>query len=292
MRPQDLPALAAKLRPFLLGAISEVASNVMATLHIGEGPGIAITGESPQQVVGVRVGDGLSIDVDNSLEVGEGPGIDVTSAAVGVRVGDGLSIDVDNSLEVGEGPGIDVTSAGVGLGGDTILLYSAGGDPVAEFTPTSAGLTAALAAMAAAGDGACELPVGIITGGPWIIKCGTVKGTSRYGSVLNGQVSLGDGASIESLTVIRSLDLAGEFYVVGDVDADGEISLLNCLVIGENPSGTVAAVRVAARSTCRVIDSDLIASNALVGYAAFVTDGSFYQYGGRAVGTTPYEPYF
>ncbi len=52
---------------------------------------------------------------------------------------------------VTEGPGIDVVGNQVGLGGDTILLYDRGGNPVAEYAATGAGMAAAIAA-AAAGD--------------------------------------------------------------------------------------------------------------------------------------------
>ena len=174
-----MPALAAKLRPFLLGAISEVASNVMAALHIGEGPGIAITGESPQQVVG--------------------------------------------------------------LGGDSILLYHADGRPVAEFAPTDTGLTAALAAMAA-GDGAVELPICTISGGPWTVANGTLRGMSREGSVLSGLVILSDGSALENLTIDRDEDDAGAIYgVIGP--SSGSARLLDCTIRVINATGNGYAIQ-------------------------------------------------
>lgn len=66
---------------------------------------------------------------------------------------------------IGEGPGIDVVKSGnlnmVGLGGDTILLYHANGNPVSEYTFTDTGINAALAA-ATAGD-IIQLPAGTLT---------------------------------------------------------------------------------------------------------------------------------
>src|SRR5512139_2336651 len=60
-----------------------------------------------------------------------------------------------------EGPDIDIIGQTIGRGGDMILLFDSGGNPVAEYAATGAGLIAALAA-ATSGD-IVEIPALTIT---------------------------------------------------------------------------------------------------------------------------------
>lgn len=190
---------------------------------------------------------------------------------------------------VGEGPGIDITGGDtVGLGGDTILLYDAGGAPVAEFAATDAGLTAVLAAMAA-GD-VVELPDVTISGGPWTVSAGTLRGHSRTGSVLDGQVTLSDGTALESLTIDRDEDEVGAIY--GVVDGGGTAKLINVTVNVANATGPAYAVYMNGGGVLSVTDSWLLAQTASAGYAAYIGNGDFTQIGGRAVGTVAGFPYW
>lgn len=116
-------------------------------------------------------------------------------------------------FDVGEGPGIDVTADAVGLGGDTILLFSATGAPVAEFAPDAAGLDMALAA-AAVGDNV-ELPICTIAG-DHEIPAGVILAGLGRASALTGQLTLNSGSALRDLYVNRSANTSGNLYgVVG-----------------------------------------------------------------------------
>ena len=193
------------------------------------------------------------------------------------------------NVSTGEGPGIDVVGGNtVGIGGDTILLYDSGGLPVAEFAATDAGLTAALAAMAA-GD-VVELPAVTISGGPWTVSAGTLRGMSREGSILNGQVTVNDATALETLTIERSEDDAGAIY--GVVDGGGTAKLVDVTVNVANATGPAYAVYVAADGSLYAYDCALTAEMGSSGYAAYVSLGRFYQIGGLALGTAPGLPYW
>lgn len=154
--------------------------------------------------------------------------------------GETTYINIVQEVEIGEGPGTDVTGTSpnqtVGLGGDTILLYDSGGAPVAEFAATDAGLTAALAA-ATAGD-VVELPAVTITGGPWTVANGTLRGHSRFGSVLDGQVTLSDGTEMENLTIRRTANDSTTIYGVVCPVAPGAACVTNCTIrVVQNGAG-------------------------------------------------------
>lgn len=96
-----------------------------------------------------------------------------------------------------EGAGLDQVDAGanstmtVGLGGDTILLYKANGDPVVEYAYTAAGLTAALAA--AANYNTIQLPSGILAlaGGTFTIPAYvTVRGMGPETIIQNATITV------------------------------------------------------------------------------------------------------
>lgn len=147
---------------------------------ITPGDGIDIVDSGPGGPITILVdvsdfaGSGLEDDGANNLRI-------AAEAA-----GDGLAGGSGDPLEVGEGPGVDVTANAVGLGGDTVLLYDSGGDPVAEFAATDGGLTAALAA-ATAGD-VIKLPAGTIAGNHTIPAGVMVLGFGES-SVLSGTIT-------------------------------------------------------------------------------------------------------
>jgi len=147
-----------------------------------------------------------------------------------------------------EGPGIDVTGGDtVGLGGDTVLVYDSGGSPVAEYAATDGGLTSALAAMAA-GD-VCLLPDITISGGPWALANGVLRGHSRTGSILDGEVTMNDDTRIENLTIERSENDTSTYYGV-EVAASSTVYLYDCIIkVTQNGAGTGYGVRVPADSS-------------------------------------------
>ena len=208
--------------------------------------------------------------------------------------GDTIYYNIVQEVDIGEGPGIDVTGAAptqtVGLGGDSILLYDSAGDPVAEFAASDAGLTAGLAAMAA-GD-VLELPAVTITGGPWTVAHGTLRGISQDGSVLDGQVTLSDGTALENLSVIRSEDDAGAIY--GVVEGAGGITaeMHNVTIDVANATGAAYAVYMENGGEIDAYDTTLLAETGNDGYAVYSSHGDFYHYGGRAIGTVALAPYY
>lgn len=201
-------------------------------------------------------------------------------AGLGLFGGGDLSDDI--TINVGEGPGIDVTEDAVGLGGDTILLYDSGGNPCAEFAPTDSGLGSALSAMGA-GDVA-ELPDITISGGPWTISNGTLRGHSRFGSILDGELTIFGNA--ERLSVIRSEDDADPIYGVilaEDAKVDG------CYILITNASGDVIAVYSSEDTggDAHSIDNFVYGISVSGDGYAFGTDGAnIYVSGGRGVGST------
>lgn len=147
-----------------------------------------------------------------------------------------------------EGAGLDQVDAGanstvtIGLGGDTILLYKANGDPVVEFAFTSAGLTAALAA--AADYNTIQLPSGILAlgGGSFTIPAHvTVKGMGPETIIQNATVTVyGQFQNFykqSNLTI--TLAGSGDSLSVGTADYwyDNGLSLIRAFVAnGDNLS--------------------------------------------------------
>jgi len=105
-----------------------------------------------------------------------------------------------------EGPDIDIDAAAlkIGRGGDSILLFHSGGDPVSEYAATAAGFAAAYAA-ATAGD-LLQIPPRTITlgGGDVIDKEITIAGLSgREGCILTCS------AAADTLTVRNKVTFVG-----------------------------------------------------------------------------------
>lgn len=120
--------------------------------------------------------------------------------------------------EVAEGPGLDVLrmtmGLRIGLGGDTVLLSDAGGEPIAEYAATGAGLEDALAAMGSGDfvripaaitiDRAITVPAGGTLRGPGKITASgnysrliTVNGTLEYVEIDYTSTSTsGDAAAV------------------------------------------------------------------------------------------------
>ncbi len=178
----------------------------------------------------------------------------------------------------------------VGLRGNTILLYDSGGAALREYAFSDAGLTAALAAMAA-GD-VCESPAGTISGGPWTLAAGTLRGLSRKDSILDGELTVSDATAIENMSIIRSEDDAGA--IVGIVEGAGDITatLTNVYIDISNATGGAYAVFMESGGRIDAFEADLRAQAGSVGYAVYIVSGDFYHWSGVALGTTALLPYW
>jgi hypothetical protein len=131
-----------------------------------------------------------------------------------------------SSSQVQEGPGIDLVSSTIGLGGDTILLYDSGGQPVAEFAATSAGLDAAIAG-AGSGD-IVLLPAITVDGNHTVVDGITVMGMDRDRSVLSGLITVGSAAALDTLSVIRTANDANDLVGVKNTNGNNPAYIRNC----------------------------------------------------------------
>lgn len=139
--------------------------------------------------------------------------------------------------EVSEGPGIDVVSTTtgktVGLGGDTILLYDSGGNPVREYAATSAGLDSATAA-AASGD-VIWIPACEISGDHTLAAGVEYVGLGRAKTILTGQITMGASSVLSTLTVSRT----GSSTTIGVLGpASGKAYVYNCDLVVNVTAGT------------------------------------------------------
>lgn len=139
-----------------------------------------------------------------------------------------------------EGPGIDLIGQAVGLGGDTILLFNSGGQPVAEYAATSAGLDAASAA-AVAGN-VIHLPAMAISGDHTLTAGVHYVGLGRKATILTGQITGVDGAVLDHLSVTRAANDATTLVALLG-PASGTMYALDCdLVANQAGAGTGYAV--------------------------------------------------
>ena len=53
---------------------------------------------------------------------------------------------------------------------------------------------------------------GTITGGPWTLALGTLRGASQAGSILDGQLTLSNATHWENMSLIRSVNSAAMVY--------------------------------------------------------------------------------
>ena len=185
-----------------------------------------------------------------------------------------------------EGPGIDIVGGvTVGLGGDTVLLYDSGGLPCAEYDGDSAGLIAALAAMGA--SDVVELPDVTIAGGPWTVANGTLRGHSRWGSVLDGLVTVQTDAQVERLSIIRSEDEADP--VIGiTLEEDGRVE--GCFISVTNAGGDVYGIYGDQAGNCYSEGNLFYLSASGTAYGFYGDGATMYCTGGGFVPDTTYIP--
>lgn len=175
-------------------------------------------------------------------------------------------------------------------GGDdeyAILLYKVATRKLKKYSVSETGLQAALAG-ASSGD-AVYLPAGTFSGNHTVPAGVALVGVSKGKSILTGQITL-SGSHLENVTVDRDEDSAGAIYGVIDAGA-GTSYIKNCTIDVANSTGAAYAVYLANGGTFYVYDSNLLALTGSDGYAAYVSDGSLYQIGGRAKGTETLMPY-
>jgi hypothetical protein len=149
---------------------------------------------------------------------------------------------LESITSVGEGPGIDVVAnSQVGLGGDTILLYDSGGAPVAEYAPTEAGLTAAVAA-ATAGDTIVIPSMTITLTGTLIIATANIAivGMGRDKSVITSAAAA-DTLVVRNIVTFASLGIsntnAGNFAAMTVDNNSAYVVLLLCHLTGNGGNG-------------------------------------------------------
>ena len=208
-----------------------------------------------------------------------------------------LSFDIEEGgnpdpgmLPPAEGPGIDVatTNSGaagiyIGLGGDTILLYSADGDPVAEFAATDAGLD--LASAAASANNKIIIPSNtVLTSDHTLANCDYEFPSTTYAITL----TLVNGTVVYRAH-LEPADGSG-LVIVGFIGpSSGEAKLFDVISIPTNTStGGVRAVYGSNGGRLKIYGNSFLdgRNNDGVGdtYAAYAASGSFiYIYGGTCL---------
>jgi len=163
------------------------------------------------------------------------------------------------------------------------------GSSVTLYTRDSSGLSLALADSL--GGDIIIVPPGTYANNYSIPAGVAVVGRSPNECIITGQVSIANGGSMESVHIFRSLDDASAIYgIVGGTDAN--VILRNVKVDVANATGAAYAVYMALGGRIDAFDTELLAETGSDGYAVYITDGDFYHYGGRAIGTAALTPYF
>lgn len=195
---------------------------------------------------------------------------------------------------IAEGPGIDIVApAAVGLGGDTILLYQANGNPVAEFAASSAGIIAA-AAAAVSGD-TIVLPSRTIS----VTNALTlVAGTAITGMGLKSKLSmtalitLAGSNLLSDLWINSTANDANDLIGIQDGGNDNEIG--RCRIVAtQSGAGNAYAIKMsnAGTITCRECYIEGTVGGIGVGYAGYWVDGSLYVIGGEVKGSVARQPF-
>ncbi|KKN52730.1 hypothetical protein LCGC14_0609670 [marine sediment metagenome] len=184
-----------------------------------------------------------------------------------------------------EGPGIDIENGAVGLGGDTILLYDSGGSPIIE-SPTITGIMV----LASSGD-IIKIPVGTFSDNITILDGIKVVGTSRYATILTGEITGGDEASIENLSVIRTANDSDDLK--GIVVTDAVVFYIHNCDIEVTQAGSGDARALSSEANSAIIEAwnsylygSSVAGSGYAGWRDTDLVTSIYIIGGRAVGSS------
>lgn len=198
---------------------------------------------------------------------------------------EGLSLWTSGSIGAGEG--------GVGLK-YRFVLYDESAEQVYLFNPTYAGL---ISAIGSADAGDTILYPNVTVSGNITIPDGVfLVGQSRDLSVLDGQITIGDDAGIENMTVETSGSSAGTVKGVVSV-ASKTFYIYDCdIMITQNGSGEAYAISCEHDLSYFFIYNSLLYGKAATsgdGYAVYkdvMTSATCYIFGGRAVGeSTPFS---
>jgi len=177
--------------------------------------------------------------------------------------------------------------AGVNL--NKILLMDLSIGDYNEFAITNSGFSSALSS-AASGD-VIIIPPCSISGDHTITDGVKVVGLSRWATILTGQITGGNGASIETLSIERSANDATTLIGV-DSPASGTLYIRDCdIEADQSGSGDARGISADLNGTfiecwgCYLYGN----SGSGTGYAAYRDTGTsagLYIFGGRAEGST------
>jgi hypothetical protein len=202
-----------------------------------------------------------------------------------LAVNEGVTID---GVDIGS-PGADlvVNEGHLARAGNRVLLFDAGLNPLAEYAATAAGLDSALAA-AGSGD-VILLPATSLAGNHTIPAGVRVAGLSRRASILTGQITGSDGASLENCSIARDVDddttvkgiinpSEGTFYIVNcDIQCDQHGDTGGAIAVSMENAGNVEARDSVLRAVSQVINT---------GHGVYRTSGEFRMFGGSITSTT------
>ena len=178
------------------------------------------------------------------------------------------------------------TQFGVNL--NRILLYDQSIGDYNEFAITESGFSSALSS--AGSDDVIVIPPGTITGNHTITDGVKVVGLSRWSCIFSGQITGGDGASIETLSIERSANDSSTLKGVVD-PASGTFYIRDCdIEADQSGSGDARGISIEGSGIVEVWDSYIYGnSGSGTGIAVYLDAGSTgtaYIYGGRAEGST------
>lgn len=206
------------------------------------------------------------------LELGDTPASYAGEAGLVVKVN-----EAENALEFGYALGA----------GNKITLHKGNGDPAIEYDADATGFDEASSA-GSSGD-TVWLPSMTIDGDHALTEGVHYIGVSRWGSILTGQITLADGATLERLTIERTAD---DYDVLKCVvnQASGTSKISECDIKGTQSGGSdVYAVSIENSGGVEIWNCYLYGySSAGSGYAVHRTfgAGAAYLFGGRAYGST------
>jgi len=159
-------------------------------------------------------------------------------------LGVGQSV-VTQLLNAAEGPGIDIPVGTnvIGIGGDSILLFFANGDPAQEFAVTDAGLD--LASAAASSGDVVYIPVCTLTADHTFTDGVAYVGAGRNKTIITGQVTMGPASPI-NLSVIRTANDSSDLIALAITTYQSPTIYFCDFVATQNGSGDAYGVKVAA----------------------------------------------
>lgn len=175
------------------------------------------------------------------------------------------------------------TQTGVNL--NKVLLMDLSIGDYNEFAITESGFSSALSA-AGSGD-VIVVPPCSISGDHTITDGVAVMGLSRWATVFTGQITGGDGASIENLSITRTAnDSSNLIGVVGQ--SSGTFYVHDCHIsIEQSGSGDARGISQAAAGTVEVWSSYVSAnSTSGSGYGSYRSAGAILFDGGARLGST------